>query len=207
MRHLRFGPAAPALCLFCSLEIGSGITRDFRPRGVMLGHHGEQSGLPPPRSRRSRDANEVGPVSSSFYTSRNGPQLWYSPNFPLQPQTKVGRARLLAISNRPPRPPDRLRRPDDRRSGAHFTPTFGSNSKETPSLLAVVSDPASPKICQPCSPQSVNRGGAYFREMHVPAPKASRELFRLFLLYNKRPVCWVWPSELISQMSNPPKCT
>jgi len=33
--------------------------------------------------------------------------------------------------------------------------------------------------------QSVNRGGAYFREMHVPAPKTSRELFRLFLLYNK----------------------
>jgi hypothetical protein len=33
--------------------------------------------------------------------------------------------------------------------------------------------------------QSVNRGGAYFREMHVPAPKTSRELFRLFLLYDK----------------------
>jgi hypothetical protein len=31
----------------------------------------------------------------------------------------------------------------------------------------------------------VNRGGAYFREMHVPAPKTSRELFRLFLLYDK----------------------
>jgi hypothetical protein len=29
MRRLRFGPAAPALCLFCSLGIGCGITRDF----------------------------------------------------------------------------------------------------------------------------------------------------------------------------------
>ena len=37
----------------------------------------------------------------------------------------------------------------------------------------------------PMLSQSVNRGGAYFREMHVPAPKTSRELFRLFLLYNK----------------------
>jgi len=33
--------------------------------------------------------------------------------------------------------------------------------------------------------QSVNRGGAYFREMHVLAPRTSRELFRLFLLYDK----------------------
>ena len=32
--------------------------------------------------------------------------------------------------------------------------------------------------------QSVNRGGAYFHEMHVPAPKTPRELFRLFLLYD-----------------------
>jgi len=33
--------------------------------------------------------------------------------------------------------------------------------------------------------QSVNRGGAYFREMQVSAPKTSRDLFRLFLLYDK----------------------
>jgi hypothetical protein len=33
--------------------------------------------------------------------------------------------------------------------------------------------------------QSVHRSGAYFREMHVPAPKTSRELFQLFLLYDK----------------------
>jgi hypothetical protein len=33
--------------------------------------------------------------------------------------------------------------------------------------------------------QSVHRGGAFFRQMRVPAPKTSRELFRLFLLYDK----------------------
>ena len=55
--------------------------------------------------------------------------------------------------------------------------------------------------------QSVSRGGAYFREMQVPAPKTSRELFRLFCFIIKRPVCRVWPSELISRMSKPPKCT
>ena len=33
--------------------------------------------------------------------------------------------------------------------------------------------------------QSVNRGGAFFREIRVPAPKTSRELFRLFSLYDK----------------------
>jgi hypothetical protein len=33
--------------------------------------------------------------------------------------------------------------------------------------------------------QSVNRGGAFFREIRVPAPKNSRELFRLFSLYDK----------------------
>jgi hypothetical protein len=33
--------------------------------------------------------------------------------------------------------------------------------------------------------QSVHRGGAYLREIRVPAPKNSRELFRLFSLYDK----------------------
>jgi len=33
--------------------------------------------------------------------------------------------------------------------------------------------------------QSVNRGGAFFREIRLPAPKNSRELFRLFSLYEK----------------------
>jgi hypothetical protein len=33
--------------------------------------------------------------------------------------------------------------------------------------------------------QSVNRGGAFFREILVPIPKTSREIFRLFSLYNK----------------------
>lgn len=33
--------------------------------------------------------------------------------------------------------------------------------------------------------ESVNRGGAFFREMLIPAPKSSRQMFRLFSLYDK----------------------
>lgn len=49
--------------------------------------------------------------------------------------------------------------------------------------MAIDQAPNKPTI--PAPPQSVNRAGAYFREMYVPAPKTSRELFRLLSLYDK----------------------
>jgi len=45
--------------------------------------------------------------------------------------------------------------------------------------------PASPTAGQTALTESEYRGGDYFRAMQVPAPKTSRELFRLFLLYDK----------------------
>ena len=130
------------------------------------------------------------------------------PEFSTPPaQTKVRRARLLAISNRPSSPSDRLRRPDDRRSGAHFTPTFGPNSEETPAPLPWRAIRHRRKYVSNAHPVRESWWGVFSGDARPSPRRPPENYFDCFYFIIKRPVCRVWPSELISRMSKPPKCT
>jgi len=177
----------------------------FRPRGAMRGHHAARSGLLSPRSRRSREANEVGPI---LYTSRNGPQLWYRPNSR----------------------PRRLRPKSDERASLRFQTgrqghRIACTEPTTVDLAHISHLPLAQiprRLPHPLPWRAIRHRRKYVSNAHPvreswwgvfsgdarPSPRRPPEnYFDCFYFIIKRPVCRVWPSELISRMSKPPKCT